>query len=312
MLCERNKFHCDHCGGLQEAERRMKIKRLPRILALHLKRFKYSEDLQRMHKLFHRVVYPYHLRLFNTTDDAEDPDRLYELYAIVVHIGGGPYHGHYVSVVKTPECGWLLFDDELVEPVDKSYVRNFFGDRPGLAAAYVLFYQETTYEAVRREQEAEAAAAAAAALKTSKAGSTTTTTAAMGPKRSVDGLTASSTKPAAGLAPSLLTPALPNEKQQPATSANNGDALSSKSPVSANGRESGVHETSPVAETANGKMPPPPPRPPPSQPQSQPSSAQPAERTRSSARASFGHLRRKVFNSFSSSKDNAKNGHTDS
>ena len=63
MLCERNKFHCDNCGGLQEAEKRMKIKRLPRVLALHLKRFKYTEDLQRLQKLFHRVVYPFHLRL---------------------------------------------------------------------------------------------------------------------------------------------------------------------------------------------------------------------------------------------------------
>ncbi|RHZ68480.1 ubiquitin C-terminal hydrolase CreB [Aspergillus thermomutatus] len=155
MLCERNKFHCDNCGGLQEAEKRMKIKRLPRILALHLKRFKYTEDLQRLQKLFHRVVYPYHLRLFNTTDDAEDPDRLYELYAVVVHIGGGPYHGHYVAIIKTEDRGWLLFDDEMVEPVDKNYVKNFFGDKPGLACAYVLFYQETTLEAVLNEQEQE-------------------------------------------------------------------------------------------------------------------------------------------------------------
>lgn len=167
MLCERNKFHCDNCGGLQEAEKRMKIKRLPRILALHLKRFKYTEDLQRLQKLFHRVVYPFHLRLFNTTDDAEDPDRLYELYSVVVHIGGGPYHGHYVSIVKTQDRGWLLFDDELVEPVDKSYVMNFFGGEPipgvqdakQLACAYVLFYQETTLEAVLKEQEAEAGGA---------------------------------------------------------------------------------------------------------------------------------------------------------
>lgn len=163
MLCERNKFHCDNCGGLQEAEKRMKIKRLPRVLALHLKRFKYTEDLQRLQKLFHRVVYPYHLRLFNTTDDAEDPDRLYELYAVVVHIGGGPYHGHYVAIIKTEDRGWLLFDDELVEPVDKNYVRNFFGDRPGLACAYVLFYQETTLEAVLREQAQEDQASSTAA-----------------------------------------------------------------------------------------------------------------------------------------------------
>lgn len=168
MLCERNKFHCDNCGGLQEAEKRMKIKRLPRILALHLKRFKYTEDLQRLQKLFHRVVYPFYLRLFNTTDDAEDSDRLYELYAVVVHIGGGPYHGHYVSIIKTQDRGWLLFDDELVEPVDKNYVMNFFGGelQPGvqdakqLACAYVLFYQETTMEAMLKEQEAEGQQAA--------------------------------------------------------------------------------------------------------------------------------------------------------
>ncbi|KAI2613999.1 cysteine proteinase [Hypoxylon fragiforme] len=155
MLCERNKFHCDHCGGLQEAEKRMKIKRLPKVLALHLKRFKYTEDYSRLQKLFHRVVYPYQLRMFNTTEDAQDPDRLYELYAVVVHIGGNAYHGHYVSVIKTEDRGWLLFDDEMVEPVDKHYVRNFFGDKPGMACAYVLFYQETTIEKVRAEQEAE-------------------------------------------------------------------------------------------------------------------------------------------------------------
>ncbi|KAL9063304.1 MAG: hypothetical protein Q9157_008311 [Trypethelium eluteriae] len=160
MLCERNKFHCDNCGGLQEAEKRMKIKRLPRVLALHLKRFKYTEDFNRLHKLFHRVVFPYHLRLFNTTDDADDPDRLYELYAVVVHIGGGPYHGHYVSIIKTEDKGWLLFDDEMVEPVDRAYVRNFFGGESAMACAYVLFYQETTLEAMQKEQEAEGLAEA--------------------------------------------------------------------------------------------------------------------------------------------------------
>ncbi|KAF5110401.1 hypothetical protein DV454_004838 [Geotrichum candidum] len=151
MLCERNKFNCDHCGGLHEAEKRMKVKKLPKILALHLKRFKYTEDLQRNVKLFHRVVYPRHLRLDNTTHDAQDNDKLYELYAVVVHIGGGPYHGHYVSVIKTETAGWLLFDDEMVEGVDPTYVFNFFGDNKGLATAYVLFYQETTQEQLERD-----------------------------------------------------------------------------------------------------------------------------------------------------------------
>lgn len=155
MLCEKNKFHCDTCGGLQEAEKRMKIKTLPKVLVLHLKRFKWTDDLTRLQKLFYTVNYPYHLRMFNTTDDAEDPDRLYELYAVVVHIGTNAFHGHYVAVIKTEDRGWLLFDDEMVEPVDKSFVRQFFGDKPGQACAYVLFYRETTVEAMRRDQDAE-------------------------------------------------------------------------------------------------------------------------------------------------------------
>ncbi|KAK0669337.1 hypothetical protein QBC41DRAFT_109560 [Cercophora samala] len=176
MLCERNKFHCDHCGGLQEAEKRMKVKKLPKVLALHLKRFKYTEDYSRLQKLFHRIVYPYHIRMFNTTDDAEDQDRLYELYAVVIHIGGNAYHGHYVSVIKTKDRGWLLFDDEMVEPVDKHFVKNFFGDKPGMACAYVLFYQETTWEKVREEMDAEGLEQVREASEAADLASTTVTT----------------------------------------------------------------------------------------------------------------------------------------
>ena len=42
-----DKFSCDTCGCLQEAQKRIKIKQLPKVLCLHLKRFKYVEDLQR-------------------------------------------------------------------------------------------------------------------------------------------------------------------------------------------------------------------------------------------------------------------------
>lgn len=67
----------------------MKIKRLPNILALHLKRFKYQEESGRYIKLSYRVAFPFELRLFNTVDDVEDGDRdrLYQLFGIVVHIG---------------------------------------------------------------------------------------------------------------------------------------------------------------------------------------------------------------------------------
>ncbi|KAI9284005.1 hypothetical protein BC943DRAFT_326818 [Umbelopsis sp. AD052] len=139
-LCHKNKYFCDVCSGLQEAERRMKIKKLPNILALHLKRFKYQEQLQKYIKLTYRVMFPFELRLFNTCDDTEDPDKLYELWACVIHIGSGPHHGHYVTIIKS-NGKWLLFDDDIVTSINEEEIQRYFGDLPGTGSGYVLFYQ---------------------------------------------------------------------------------------------------------------------------------------------------------------------------
>ena len=47
MLEADEKFFCNSCRCLQEAQKRMKIATLPRVLCLHLKRFKYIEQLDR-------------------------------------------------------------------------------------------------------------------------------------------------------------------------------------------------------------------------------------------------------------------------
>ena len=135
----------------------MKIKKLPNVLALHLKRFKYQEDVQKYIKLSYRVAFPFELRLFNTVDDAPDPDRLYQLFAIVVHIGGlveqspllidlhsyhlprGPHHGHYIAIIKAHGT-WFIFDDDTVEAIREVDIPKYFGESPG-GAGYVLFYQ---------------------------------------------------------------------------------------------------------------------------------------------------------------------------
>ena len=44
----------------------MRIKKLPPVLALHLKRFKFMESSQRYQKLAYRVVFPMELKLQNT------------------------------------------------------------------------------------------------------------------------------------------------------------------------------------------------------------------------------------------------------
>ena len=139
-----NKFFCDTCCSLQEAQKRMRIKRLPNVLALHLKRFKYIENLQRFKKLSYRVAFPMELKLTNTTAEAVDADRTYRLFAVIVHAGSGPNHGHYVALVRAHNQ-WLCFDDDVIEPMDEAQIQAYFGTLQETAAStetgYLLFYE---------------------------------------------------------------------------------------------------------------------------------------------------------------------------
>jgi ubiquitin C-terminal hydrolase len=47
-------------------------------------------------------------------ESAEHSDTIYDLFSFVIHLGGQPNRGHYISVVRSRDH-WLLFDDEFVE-----------------------------------------------------------------------------------------------------------------------------------------------------------------------------------------------------
>ena len=155
LLANRDKFQCDKCGGLQEAHKRMVLKSAPSVLALHLKRFKYIESAGRHSKLMHRVVFPQELRLDTLSEgaSAEQKDASYDLFAIVVHVGSGPNHGHYVSLVKS-HGQWLTYDDDAVDIAEEEDVLRLFGNtrenQGSSEQGYILFYQ-------RHEEEGEAA-----------------------------------------------------------------------------------------------------------------------------------------------------------
>lgn len=144
MLSRGDKFYCDKCCSLQEAQKRMKIKKLPKILVIHLKRFKFIEQIQQYKKLNHRVVFPLELILQNTSHDAEDPDRRYDLFAVVIHVGSGPNHGHYVSMVKSHNT-WLIFDDDNIDVIQEGDIGTCFGAASEMLTqtdcGYLLFYQ---------------------------------------------------------------------------------------------------------------------------------------------------------------------------
>ena len=75
-----------------------------------------------------------------------NPDRMYDLVAVVIHCGSGPNRGHYISIVKS--CGfWLIFDDDIVDV--STYIRNNFCTTDSLTRkVYLLcfFTGETSEE----------------------------------------------------------------------------------------------------------------------------------------------------------------------
>jgi len=189
LLRAGNKFFCDSCACLQEAEKRLRIYQLPSVLTLHLKRFKYVERLGRCCRLPYRVVFPLQLRVIehrprtggataasaqtraaggNTaqqgsetgsaaTDgtlpaDGDDPaSRLFELRSVVVHIGRDSSRGHYVTVVRQGErC--VLLDDDVVRVVEPKVLRSFYGTAGAASAPYSTGGTQSSVGSNNRQQ----------------------------------------------------------------------------------------------------------------------------------------------------------------
>ena len=74
---------------------------------------------------------------------------------MVVHVGSGPNHGHYISLVRSHKH-WLLFDDESVELIDEANIQSCFGSSVDTAAntpqalrkfSYLIYCNEDWSEA---------------------------------------------------------------------------------------------------------------------------------------------------------------------
>mmetsp|Transcript_24813 Transcript_24813/g.45508 ORF Transcript_24813/g.45508 Transcript_24813/m.45508 type:complete len:652 (-) Transcript_24813:47-2002(-) len=156
LLRAGNKFFCEGCGCLQEAEKRLRICQLPSVLMLHLKRFKYVERLGRCCRLPYRVVFPLQLRVVehrshkrngsrgqhvggqpgngaddkdgaaNDNHEAPPTIRRFELRSVVVHVGRDSSRGHYVTVVRASDH-YVLLDDDVVRVVEPELLRSFYG-----------------------------------------------------------------------------------------------------------------------------------------------------------------------------------------
>lgn len=117
LLNKGDKFQCEHCNSKQVATKEITVCKYPKLLLLHLKRFKIDPRTFSHQKLAFRIPYPEELRLQST----DGVSTTYFLKGIIVHAGSGMLHGHYYSLVKS-QGKWMKFDDTKVEIVEDKQI----------------------------------------------------------------------------------------------------------------------------------------------------------------------------------------------
>lgn len=156
-------YKCETCGKVGKATKQVKLKSIPPILTLHLKRFRYGNDKYSMGhsvvpsrrrtaelsgllgdmgssgsaKIEGHVRFPqvFDIRPYLTHDmQSKVKSMLCRLFAVIVHSGKNSHSGHYVSYVRNVSKNeWWKMDDARVTLVSKEEVFA--------AEAYMLFYR---------------------------------------------------------------------------------------------------------------------------------------------------------------------------
>ncbi|XP_063986835.1 ubiquitin carboxyl-terminal hydrolase 35 [Diachasmimorpha longicaudata] len=134
-----NKYRCDKCMKLCDAQRIIKHLRAPAHLILTLKHFHYDTESRLRTKLRHKVRYNEKIQLEVSTPMASQTET-YQLYAAVVHSGYSMDYGHYFTYARDSMQNWYKFNDSYVS---KTTLDEFKGLEPP-DTPYILFYEKVT------------------------------------------------------------------------------------------------------------------------------------------------------------------------
>jgi ubiquitin carboxyl-terminal hydrolase 4/11/15 len=130
---ESDNWYCQHCNQIAPGKRTCKLRELPDVLIIHLKRFTSPRN-----KINYHVVFPIRgldMSKYMAVSDAEGRAPVYDLFAVCNH-AGRMASGHYTAYTKRPSSNgqeeWYIFDDTYVGKIDEKEVVN--------PNAYILFY----------------------------------------------------------------------------------------------------------------------------------------------------------------------------
>ncbi|VVC24767.1 Hypothetical protein CINCED_3A007267 [Cinara cedri] len=111
-LNEKNFYFCSKCESQQKSTKRFWINRLPNVLCLHLKRFRWDSTYRT--KVHTHIKFPMHSLDMSQYLDSDmknnltkEASYLFDLVAVVVHDGEGGGSGHYTSYALDDKEGNL-------------------------------------------------------------------------------------------------------------------------------------------------------------------------------------------------------------
>ncbi|XP_026182282.1 ubl carboxyl-terminal hydrolase 18 [Mastacembelus armatus] len=134
---------CAQCGNKTPSKKGIKLLSLPRILCMHLKRFRNSRGFTQ--KLDCSVTFPKTFDFSETVQEAfstnfAQDDCTYTLFAVVVHSGTASF-GHYTAYVHhRMNQHWYYANDSHVKQVSWEDVQTSYG-KPHRHTAYMLMYR---------------------------------------------------------------------------------------------------------------------------------------------------------------------------
>ena len=122
---------CENCKTNQIFTKILRIERIPQYLVITLKRFKYT--LMYKTKMDCSIKFPtnnINLKPYITQKDNPEENKIYDLYAIINHIGNLS-SGHYYSIIEQNKK-WIKYNDSQVS----DFTRTF-----DTQEAYILIYK---------------------------------------------------------------------------------------------------------------------------------------------------------------------------
>jgi ubiquitin carboxyl-terminal hydrolase 22/27/51 len=129
-------YKCRTCDAPRSANKRVRVRKLPAILCVHVKRFgmKIVGSSFVQEKYEGKIDFPLTLDMGPYTTQASSvvgEQLVYDLECVVVHQGENVHNGHYFAYCRQDKK-WFRFDDEIVSATTTEDVLR--------QEAYLLFY----------------------------------------------------------------------------------------------------------------------------------------------------------------------------